>query len=105
LAAFDKAVWKTSRCVQGAPGGSISGDERRREVLCAGLGSRRGGCRRLFWGKFMATVPPRDNITVGVAADVPGGVHLGKTGSVFILRCQHRQRPFPSSADQRRARP
>jgi hypothetical protein len=47
----------------------ISGNEERRGVLCAGLGLRRGGCRRHFLGETVATVPPRGKMAAGVAAD------------------------------------
>jgi hypothetical protein len=36
--------------------------------------------RRYVGGKSVAIVPLRDNMAAGVAADAPGGVHLGKTG-------------------------
>jgi hypothetical protein len=36
-----------------------------------------GGAR---WGEIVAIVPPRGNMPAGVAADAPGGGHVGKTG-------------------------
>jgi hypothetical protein len=51
VAALDKAVWKASRWVQGAPGGPISRKEQRRRGLCAGLKPRRGGLPQRFFGE------------------------------------------------------
>jgi hypothetical protein len=34
----------------------------------------------LVGGKIVAIVPPRGNMAAGVAADAPGGAHLGKIG-------------------------
>jgi hypothetical protein len=46
---------------------------------------RRGG----HSGEIMAAAPPGDNITAGVAADVPGSVHLGRAGSIIPVGERH----------------
>src|SRR5262249_54428278 len=38
--------------------------------LCAGLGLRRGGCRRRYLGGTVATVPPRVTIVLGAMVGV-----------------------------------
>jgi hypothetical protein len=56
------------------------------DASCA-VGSGRGGAGAggAFWGKIVAIVPPRGNIPAGVAADAPGGLHLGKTGFDMVM--------------------
>src|SRR5262249_27072238 len=53
FAARDKTVRTSFPCVRGAPGGRISGAERRRSVLCAGRRLRWGGYQRRLGGKSL----------------------------------------------------
>jgi hypothetical protein len=52
----DKRVRKLSPGVRGAPGGRLSGTERRRSVWW-GMLRPRGGSRRRYEGKIVASVP------------------------------------------------
>jgi hypothetical protein len=80
-AARDKAARTSSPCVRGAPLRQISGDESRRSVWCAGLGPRRAGYRRRFWGKNRCNRPFGWVTSVaGGAAEAPEGFQLGKIG-------------------------
>src|SRR5262245_17959891 len=72
---------KPSPGARGVPGGTDLGAARRRSVLCGPLRPRWGGARRCSRGEnrchrsfgWVSSTPE-------VAAEAPGGVHLGKVG-------------------------
>jgi hypothetical protein len=54
---FDKAVWKASRCVQGALCGSIRRMSKGEASCAVGLGRDGRVVATLVWGEILATVP------------------------------------------------
>jgi hypothetical protein len=47
-----------------------------------GSGRDGAGAGGASWGKIVAIAPPRATMPAGVAADAPGGAHLGKRGAI-----------------------